>query len=325
MKKYVLAVLAALSLSPAMAEDTATYPTRTITFVVPTPPGGPTDIGARLLAERLAPRLGKAIIVENRAGASQTLGTAAVVKASPDGYKLLFTGSGPIVISPNTMKSVTYDVLQDLKIVARVASLPLVLYVDAKLPIKSLQDLVEMAKREPGRISYGSFGTGSSAHLLGEYMNKTLGINLVHVPYAGISPEIQDLIGGHINVAIADVASPAEYARAGTIRPIAITGSARVPAFPDVPTFAEQGVGGGMEIFSAWWGLFAPARTPDDIIRKLADATLQVTQSAEFRDRLTSLGVTPAGAIGEEAEAFLQSDVAKWRKTIAELPSVTKE
>lgn len=318
---WVGAAVAAVAMGTAAGAQP--YPVRPVTFVVTAPAGGPSDIVARLVGERLSKAIGQPVVIENRAGAAQTLGTAAVAKAEPDGYTLLFTTSTPIMVSPHTMK-VSYDVRRDLRIVAHVGSTPLVLYSNAQVPARSVSELIGLAKAKPGQVSYGSYGHGSSAHLLGEYLNKQAGISLVHVAYKGVAPQIQDLAGGHINVALADVGTPAEFVKSGVLNALAVTGSSRTPSLPDVPTFAEQGIT-GMEPFSAWWGLFAPAGTPAPIVEKLAAATVAVARSAEFGERLRLVGGAPTGISGPEAEALLYDELDRWKTIIAGLPAIKAE
>ena len=324
MNRRTLLLLAMALGAAAPAHAQATYPSKPIKLIVPASAGGPSDVVARLVAEGLTRALGQPVVVENKAGAAQTLGTAQVAKAEPDGYSLLFTTSTPIVMAPFTRKNLPYDVRKDLIAVSHVGVTPLVLYVNSAVPVKSVKELIDAAKAKPGELSYGSYGNGSSAHLLGEYLSKQVGIKLIHVPYAGVSPQITALVGGQIQFAIADIGVPGPFVKDGKLRPLAVTGSKRSASLPDVPTFAEQGVA-GMEPFSPWWGLFAPGGTPKAIVDKLSAETVKIVKSPEFAARFAVFGADATGMDSAASTAALNDELARWTKIFAALPGLNLE
>jgi tripartite-type tricarboxylate transporter receptor subunit TctC len=322
----IAGVLSALCLAVSVqAQEAATaYPSKPIHFIVPASAGGPSDVIARIVGERLSAALGQPVLVENRPGGSLMLGTNAVAKAAGDGYTLLFTTSTPIVMIPATLKNVPYDSVRELTTVAHIGTTPLVLYVSASVAAKNVKELADLAKANAGGLSYGSYGNGSSAHLLGEYMNKQLGIKMIHVPYKGVAPELQDLAGGQITAAVADVGTASAFVKAGRIRPIAVTGTERAKNLPEVPTFAEQGIV-GMEPFSPWWGLFAPASTPRPLVDKLAAEVVKIVKSPDFAARLIALGGEPTGLLSAPANEMTRTEVARWRSIVGSLGDIKLE
>lgn len=312
----------ACAVGAALAQDR--YPSKPIRFIVPAAAGGPGDVVARLVAQKLGQALGQAVVVENKPGASLTLGTAAVAQASPDGYTLLFTTSTPIVMVPFTLKKPPYDVQKDLTAVSHLGTTPLVLYVNAASPIHNIKQLVEAAKAKPEAASYGSYGTGSTAHVLGEMLNKATGLKMVHVPYKGVAPELQDLIGGQLMTATADIGTAGPLVKAGQIRPIAVSGTKRSSMLPDVPTFAEQGIA-GMEPFSPWWGLFAPARTPKTIVDQLSNEVARAVRSPDLNARLLGLGIDPSGTSSVQANEITRADMARWQEIIKDVSYINFE
>lgn len=322
MNRRILLLLALTLGATAPVHAQQAYPHKPIRMIVPANAGGPSDVVARLVADGLSKSMGQPVVVENKAGAAQTLGTAQVAKAEPDGYTLLFTTSTPIVMAPFTRKNLPYDVRKDLVAVSHVGTTPLVLYANAGVPVKSLKELIDAAKAKPGELSYGSYGNGSSAHLLGEYLSKQVGIKMIHVPYPGVSPQISALVGGQIQFAIADIGVPAPFVKDGKLRPLAVTGSRRSASLPDVPTFAEQGVA-GMEPFSPWWGLFAPGGTPKAIVDKLSAETIKIVKSPEFNARFAVFGAEATGMNSSASTAALNDELSRWSKIFAALPNIS--
>lgn len=323
--RMVAATFLAAGATAAIAQAAEpNYPSRVVRFIVPASAGGPSDIVARLVADKLSQALGQPVITENRPGGSLMIGTSAVAKSEPDGYTLLVTTSTPIVTVPFTLKNVPYDVQQDLVTVSHLGSTPLVMYVASASPAKSLKDVLDVAKAKPEQANYGSYGTGSSAHILNEYVVRQTGVKMVHVPYKGVAPELQDLVGGQILTAVADIGSAAPLVKGGQIRPVAVTGSKRSSLLAEVPTFAEQGVS-GLEPFSPWWGVFAPRKTPKPIVDKLSAEIQKIVKSPEFNARMASLGIEPTGLLSEEADRTTRDEMSRWKGIIANLSDVKFE
>lgn len=308
----------------AQAQDAARYPSKPIRFIVPASAGGPSDVIARLVAERLGQALGQTVVVDNRPGASQMLGTAAVAKADPDGYTLLFTTSTPIVMTPATLKKVPYDVQRDLTAISHLGSTPLVLYVNGATTITNLRQLFDAVKAKPESANYGSYGNGSSAHVLGEFMIRQANVKMVHVPYKGVAPELQDLMGGQLLTAVADIGSASPLIKAGKIRPIAVTGSRRSAVLPDVATFAEQGIS-GMEPFSPWWGMFAPRQTPKAIVDQLSTEIAKIVNTPDFNARLVSFGIDTTGTTSAQANDLARTETAKWQQITKDMSHISFE
>lgn len=322
--RTMIAATALMGATAAMAQSADNYPSRVVKFIVPASAGGPSDIVARLVADKLSQSIGQPVIVENRPGGSLMIGTAAVAKSDPDGYTLLVTTSTPIVTVPFTMKNVPYDVQQDLITVSHLGSTPLVLYVGNNTLAKNLKDVLEIAKAKPASANYGSYGTGSSAHILNEHMIKQSGVKMVHIPYKGVAPELQDLVGGQILTGVADIGSAAPLVQGNQIKPVAVTGSKRSALLPEVGTFAEQGIA-GLEPFSPWWGVFAPRKTPKPIVDKLSAEIQKIVRSPEFNAKMASLGIEPTGLLVDEADRATREEMARWQKIIANLSDIKFE
>lgn len=323
MRRHAFAALSCIALFVALPclHAQERYPSRPIKLIVPSPAGGPTDAFARMLGERLSQDLGQPVVVDNRPGASLIIGTTAVAKADPDGYSLLFTTSSPIVQVPYTVKNVPYDVQKDLTAISHLGSTPLVLYVNASSNIANLKQLFDAAREKPASANYGSVGNGSSFHILGEYMVKQAGVSMVHVPYKSVIAQLQDLVGGQLLVATADISAAAPLVKAGKVRPIAVTGAKRTSLMPDVPTFTEQGIV-GMEPFVVWWGVFAPQKTPPPIIEQLSAAIIRFMQLPETRAKLVGFGAEPTGTSAAQANEITRQEMARWQQIIRDLPQI---
>jgi tripartite-type tricarboxylate transporter receptor subunit TctC len=316
--------VAMMALLPNSGSAQQQFPNRAVTFIVPANAGGPSDSMARLIAEPLQKALGQPVIVVNKPGASLTLGTNTVAKSDPDGYTLLFTTSTPIVMTPFTMKNIPYDVQKELVTVSHLGTVPLVLYVSTATPISNIKQLIEHVGAKPDTANYGTYGTGSSAHVLMEHLITQAKIKMVHIPYRGVAPELQDLIAGQILTAVADIGVAQPFVTSNHIRPIAVAGAARAATMPDVPTFAEQGIA-GMEPFSPWWGVFAPAATPQPVVDRLSSEISKIVKAPEFRAKLSAFGIEPTGALSAEANALTVKDMANWKKIIGALPDLKFE
>jgi tripartite-type tricarboxylate transporter receptor subunit TctC len=301
--------LAVLSIGDAMA----LYPERIIRLVVPFAPGGGTDVVARTLAQDMGKDLGVTILIENKPGAGTIIGTQAVATSRPDGYTLLM-GTFSHAVNPSLNTKLPYDPHRDFAAVALVARSFNVVVVNPKSPIKSIADLIAAAKASPGKLSYGTFGTGTSAHLAGELFKDMAKVDLTTVPYKGAAPAITDLIGGQIDVMFTTVASAASLVENGQLRAIAVTSAERSPAFPQLPTVNEAGVPGYTA--ESWYGLFAPAGTPSDVIARLNKAAASAVQSEAFKKLGVNEGLVVIARPPEELDRYVRGEEERWRRVI---------
>ena len=307
--------LAALALFAAYAGEPAlaAYPERIIKIVVPQAPGGGTDAIARVLAQEMARDLGVSVIVENKAGAGTIVGTQAVVTSEPDGYTLLM-GTFASAVNSSLIAKLPYDARRDLAPVSLVARAFNIVVVNPKSPLRSIADLIAAAKAEPGKLSFGTYGTGTSAHLGGELFKSLAGVNMTAVPYKGSAPAITDLLGGQIQLMFTTVSSAAALIEAGQLRALAMTSVERSPAFPQLPTVAEAGVPG--YVLENWYGLFAPGKTPPEIIDRLNRAASKALQSEAFRKIAANEGLIMVPAPPEEFARYFRGEEERWRKVI---------
>lgn len=297
------------------------YPSKPIRLVVPAPAGGPTDVFARLVAQKLSESVGKPVLVENIGGAAQTLGTAAVARSAPDGYTLLVTSTTPIAIAPHVMKNLPYDAKKDFIPITHMGTSALVLFVNSSVQATNLREFTRVVK-DSKDFAYGSYGAGSSAHLLAERMAAQLGITMLHVPYKGVSPQLTALIGGEIRAAVADVGSGAPFVAAGKMRPLAVVGNKRSATFPEVATFAEQGVK-GLELFAPTRVIFAPAGTPQPIVERLSAEFVKIGKSPEYQLRLRQGGVEPAAGSLAETATVVSEQYEFWGNVVKTMGNVS--
>ncbi len=313
MKKALLLApwLAALAFGAAAQS----YPHKPIRIVVPFGPGGFTDVAARILQKELAPALGQPIVIENKPGAGSTIGTAEIAKATPDGYTLVMI-STTHVISPHLYKSMPYHPIKDFTPVMKLAEGPYVLAVHPSLPVRSVADLIALAKARPNVIDYASSGNGSAQHLVGALFVTLAGAPLSHVPYKGSSQAMNDVLGGQVKVTFAGVPNVLPNLGSGKLRALAVSTKKRYAELPDVPTIAESGVPG----FDAtiWLGLLAPPGTPREVVNKLNAAVTSVLSGAEARKLMATAGVDVATSTPEEFGALLQSELDRWGKVVRE-------
>lgn len=310
----LLAIVAAWPLVMLSTGDAmALYPERIIRLVVPFAPGGGTDVVARTLAQDMGKDLGVTILIENKPGAGTIIGTQAVATSRPDGYTLLM-GTFSHAVNPSLNTKLPYDPHRDFAAVALVARSFNVVVVNPKSPIKSIQDLIAAAKASPGKLSYGTFGTGTSAHLAGELFKDMAKVDLTTVPYKGAAPAITDLIGGQIDVMFTTVASAASLVENGQLRAIAVTSAERSPAFPQLPTVNEAGVPGYTA--ESWYGLFAPAGTPSDVIARLNKAAASAVQSEAFKKLGVNEGLVVIARPPEELDRYVRGEEERWRRVI---------
>jgi tripartite-type tricarboxylate transporter receptor subunit TctC len=291
----------------------AFYPDRIVKIVVPFAPGGGTDVVARTLAQEMSGDLGVAVVIENRPGAGTIVGTQAVALSEPDGYTLLM-GTFANAVNPSLHASLPYDPHKDFAAVALLARSFNIVVVSPESPIKSIADLIAAAKADPGKLSYGTFGIGTSAHLAGELFKDMAKVNLIMVPYKGAAPAITDLIGGQIQVMFTTVASAAALIEAGQLRALAVTSAERSPAFPQLPTVAEAGVPGYAA--ESWYGLFAPAGTPADVIDRLNQSAARAVRSESFSRLGINEGLVLIARPPEELDRYLRGEEERWRKVI---------
>ena len=314
LRTSLTSILCLAGLAFAGAAAAQGYPEKAIKLIVPYAVGGSTDQTARLVAKSLGARLGQPVVVENRAGAGGSLGHELAAKAPPDGYTLLFSAAGPLTVTPHTYAKLSYDPVKGFEPIVLVATQPLLLVVNPALEVKSVDDLIKAARAKPGKLTYGSFGNGSAAHLAGEYFKTLAKVDMVHVPYKGSGPALVDLVGGQIDLMFDVFSTAAPLAKTGKLRPLAITSGERSDQFPDVPTMQQAGVEG----FAAgtWFGVLAPAGTPAPVIDKLSKSINTVLKEAELRDTLASQGAEVRGGTPKQFAAFFHSEYDKWGKVV---------
>jgi tripartite-type tricarboxylate transporter receptor subunit TctC len=293
----------------------AFYPEKTIRIVVPFAPGGGTDVIARTLAQELAQDLGATVIIENKPGAGTIIGTQAVAASEPDGYTLLMATFANAV-NPSLNSKLPYDPHRDFAAVALIARSFNIVVVNPASPVKSVADLIATAKADPNKLSYGTFGTGTSAHLAGELFKSMAGVNLTTVPYKGAAPAITDLLGGQIQVMFTTVASAASLIAAGQLRALAVTSAQRSPAFPQLPTVAEAGVAGYAA--ESWYGLYAPAKTPGEIIDRLNRSAAKAVHSEAFKKLGVNEGLVMVAGEPAVLDRYVRGEEERWRKVIGD-------
>ncbi|PHK97022.1 LacI family transcriptional regulator [Pseudoroseomonas rhizosphaerae] len=304
-------MLASLSSGPARAQ--AEWPSRPLRFVVPYPPGGPTDILGRVVAQQLAQRLPQPVVVENRGGASGTLGSGEVARSAPDGATFLVNASIHVII-PHLNPQIPFDTLAAFEPVTNIARVPLMLVVNKDLPVRSVPELVAWLKQNGARASYGSSGIGAAPHLAGELFKQLTGTQMAHVPYRGSGPAVADLMAGNIQLMFDSMPSSAGAVREGQLRALAVSTAERVAAFPELPTVAEAGVP-GYEI-STWYGIWAPARTPAPIVSALQRAVAAAVATPEAKARLEALGAEPVADSPEDFAAFTRAEYERWGRLV---------
>jgi len=303
----------ATAVAPASAEAQA-YPSRPLRFIVPFPPGGSTDIYARIIGPRLADTLRQQVVIDNRPGAGGALGADLAAKAPPDGYTIWLGQTNNLAIGPAMRTKNSYDPVRDFSPITLLMQAPQVMVVNAGSPITSIKELIAAAKSKPGTLTFASAGIGSSGHVAGELLNQAAGVNITHVPYKGASPAMIDLRGGRVTFLATSLASAAQFVKDGKIKGIATTGLKRARLMPDVPTVAESGVP-GFEVAS-WHGMLAPAKVPREIIARLNREIVAILDKPEVRDALLSEGGDIMPGTPEEFAAFLKSEAQKWAKVI---------
>lgn len=305
-------VLVAVAAAAATAQAQS-FPAKPVRLIVPFAPGGSTDIVARVLGTELNRMWGQPVLVDNRAGGSTVIGTEIVAKAPPDGHTLLVTPA-PFTIVPSLAAKLPYDPQKDFEPITLINTTPLVVVVHPAVPARNIKDLVALAKSKPGALNYGSSGSGGSNHLAGELFNAMAGVKMVHVPYKGNAPALQDLVGGHVDAVFNGLTSALPLIKGGKLRALGMTSLKRSPALPEVPTLDEQGLKGFLAV--AWNGLTAPAKTPKSIVDKINADVLKVVRAPELVEKLKAEGSDPVGSSVDAYAKFLRDEIAKWNKVI---------
>jgi len=312
MRRGIIALAALLAASIAWGSD---WPTKPVRFIVPYPPGGGTDVIARILQSRLSESLGQSVVIENRGGAGGVLGTEAAAKASPDGYTFLFTLSSP-TINPLLYK-VNYDVERDFAPVSLIVSVPQLIAAYPGAPIENVADIVTLAKQHPGTLHFASVGNGTPSHIAGELLKLRASIDIVHVPYKGGGPAVADTLGGQVPLLIVTMPAAMSQVRAGKLRALAVTTRKRNPGAPDIPTVAEALKVPDYEVDS-WYAMFAPAKTPPAIVARMQTEIAHALQQPEIRHKLLEQGGDPVGSTPEQLDHVVKSELRKWGELIRE-------
>jgi len=309
----LLIAICALSAAQVLAQA---WPARPVRFVVPFPPGGSTDVAARTLADKLTRSLGAQFVVENRAGGSGAIGSTAVARASPDGYTILFAAD-PVTTLFLVVKNLEFDTLRDFAAITQVTTQPLAVAVHASVPATSVQELVAYAKANPGKLSFAHSGTGTGQHFSGELLKKMAGLDIVHVPYKGGGPAVQDLVAGQVPMGVLGSTPLIPHHKSGRIRILAFTSKERFAPMPEIATLHESGFPGFDT--GQWLGLLAPRGTPADVVQRLHAATAEALALADVRERLAQAALQPVGNTPREFEAVIRADIERWGKLAHEL------
>ena len=304
---------AALLLTGAAYAQTSAYPDKPIRFVVPYPPGGGTDVIARIVQDRLRAALGQSIVIENRGGAGGSIGTEVVARSAPDGYTVLFTLSSH-TINPAIFSKLTFDTVRDFEPVGTVCSLPQILVANPQFPANTVQQLIAMAKDKPGSLAFASVGNGSPGHLAGEMMKIRTGTQLMHIPYRGGGPAVTDVVSGQVPLLWVSIPAAAQFVKQKQLKALAVSTLKRSAAFPDVPTMQESGIS-DFEVDS-WYAMFVPAKTPRAVIDRLNAALNTVLKEPEIREKLLAQGSEAVGGTPEQLGAVVNAELPKWAKLV---------
>lgn len=307
------AAAALIAFSTAAGAQAQSYPARPIRMVVPFAPGGGTDIAARVLAEGLSQQLGQPVVIENRGGAGSTIGTDIAAKATPDGHTLLL-GNISLAFNAGLYAKLPYNALRDLTTISLVVDQPNIMVVHPSMPIQTLKEFIALARSQPGKLTYGSAGTGSGTHLAMELLMMSVNVRLTHIPYKGTGPALTAMLGNEISTLLSTYASALPHVKAARLRTLGVTSAKRQPTLPDAPTIAEGGVP-GFE-YGTWYGLLAPSATPRPIIQRLNAATVAVLQLPETQKRYLSQGMEPLPTTPEAFAAKLRSETEKWTRVV---------
>jgi tripartite-type tricarboxylate transporter receptor subunit TctC len=312
--RQLLAAALCVVLMAGVASPQSNYPDKPIRILVGFAPAGPADIAARVVGDKLAEAFGKPILIENVTGAASNVATDRVAKAAPDGYTLLLAASAAIVTNISLYDKLPFDPIKDLAPISQICFTPNILAVNNDVPTRNVAELVALARTKPGELTFGSAGVGSSQHLAGELLKSMAGINLQHVPYRGIAQVLPDLLGGRLTMVLGNISAVLPLAREGKVRAFAVTSRKRSPAAPELPTMAEQGFAGFDAI--AWFGLMAPAGTPEPILKKLHAETIRILALPDVRKKFDDLGMETIGNTPTEFAAVIKAEIPQWAKVI---------
>ncbi len=309
----VSALVCVFSSAVSHAADALNYPARPIRFVVPFTPGAINDYMARTVGQKLSEVWGQSVIVDNRPGAGTIIGTDIVAKSAADGYTLLLASTA-LAINASLYPKLPFDVLRDFAPVSRIGSAPLLLVVSPQLPVKNVRELVALAKSRPGQISYGSTGTGGSAHLMGEMFKSMAGIDAIHIPYKGLAPALADVIAGRVNYTFGTYLAVSGHVKAGRVRALAVTSKARSRVAPEIPAIAEAGYTDYDA--SAWWGIVVPARTPPAVVGRLGGEVVRILESPQVSEQMLTQGVEVAPATPDQFRKYLADEIGRWGRAV---------
>jgi tripartite-type tricarboxylate transporter receptor subunit TctC len=306
-------LLAALSLAACALAHAQPYPSRPVRIVVPFPPGGPTDIVARLVSQKMTEGLKQPVVVENRAGAGGVLGTEFVAKAPADGYTLLMGTIGGLAVSMSLLPDRGYDTLRDFAPITQAVNVTSILVTHPSVPVKSVQELLALARLHPGKLNYGSSGGGTVTHLAGELLKLMGGVNIIHVPYKGGAPALTAILSGEVDLTYENSLIIVPHIKSGKVRALGVTGAQRSKLLPDLPSVAEALPGYGA---SGWYGLVAPAATPKDVLARLNAEAVKALRSPDVADKLSGQGAEPAPGSPGDFAAFIRAEIDKWSKVV---------
>ena len=307
----LIAALALCLAGAALAQER--FPEKPVRFIVPFPPGGGTDTLARILAVKLGEQWGQQVIIDNRAGAQGNIGTAAGAKAAPDGYTITFAHQGALVINPHLYKEPGYDTLRDFAAVARTTEMAFIAVAHPSVPAKNLRELAQYARQNPGKLTFAS--TSAGPHIVGELFKQATGTDLVHVPYKGAGPAINDLLGGQVALMFSNPTSTVQHVKGGRLRALGVMDTKRNPALPDVPTAQEAGLPELSNVVE-WYGIVVPAATPGAILQRLSASVLSAMAAPEVVERINGIGQTPSPAGPEEFARLIREDYARWQRVV---------
>ena len=312
--KTVAPIALAVTLVSASLAHAQTYPVKSVRIVVPFSAGGGSDLVARAIAPKMTSALGQTVIVENRPGADGQIGASQVAKSPPDGYTLLVGTTGPMVISPAVESKMPYDTLRDFAPITQLVTQPIMLAVHPSLPVTNVSQFVSFAKVRPGQLNYGSAGTGNGTHLAAEIFSTLTGVKMVHVPYKGTGPAVTDLVSGQVHAIFVSIPVLLPHIQSHRLRPLAVGSETRMPMLPGVPTMAEAGVKGFDA--SSWYGLFAPAGTSADVLKRLNAETVAALKSPDISKLLSSQGALPVGNSVEQFASHIRAELPKWKNAV---------